>query len=88
MILRNAKTAFENMTTEYTRLLDHFYPAKDSCGFTERNLTYRFCKNFETGILERNVVSCFSWMEFPLTKQKTVHGKRVSAPHMDSVKRK
>jgi hypothetical protein len=85
MILRIAKTAFENMAIEYTQLLDRFYPAKDSSGFTERNLTYRFCKTFEAALVQSNVGACFSWMEFPLTKQKKENGKRVSAPHLDSV---
>ncbi len=85
MMLKMVNTTFDNVATEYTHLLQQIYPASDKSGFTERNLTYRFCKTFERVWLKGNGDPCFSWMEFPLDKYKKNNGKRSSAPHLDSV---
>jgi len=85
MILKIAKDSFEKWAYEYTDLLGYFYPAREHAGFTERNLTYHFCKNFEQAYQSKNSGKCFSWMEYPLEKYKSENSERWRHPHIDAV---
>lgn len=54
--------AFGKTIDNYRRIFNSYYPAHNSTGFTERNLTYNFVKSLESVLGERSI----SWLEAPL----------------------
>lgn len=61
----------QRMQIRYSRMLDTYYPAFDSTGFTERNLTFNFCH--EALCLNDKLIV---WQEAPLQDKSS---------HLDSV---
>ena len=62
------KTVMNRVKTRYEKILEDYYPSYDSIGFTERNLTFNFCSQFEqlwneTSLHEKNLVI---WQEAPI----------------------
>jgi hypothetical protein len=41
------KQAFDGIIDEYNNMFNYVYPSRGKKGFTERNLTCRFCKQLE-----------------------------------------
>ncbi len=59
---------FEQYGKNYERIFDVLYPAKNSTGFTEHNLTVNFCRAYETVYPES-----VSWFEFQFGKYNNLH---------------
>ena len=59
------------MQARYSRMLDTYYPAFGTTGFTERNLTFNFCH--EALCLNENLIV---WQEAPLSNKEE---------HLDSI---
>lgn len=75
------KTVMNRVKTRYEKILDGYYPSYESLGFTERNLTFNFCSQYEqlwneTSSHEHNLVI---WQEAPIRND----GKL--GEHIDSV---
>lgn len=65
------ETILKRMQARYSRMLDTYYPAFETTGFTERNLTFNFCH--EALCLNENMIV---WQEVPLSDK---------AQHLDSI---
>ncbi|PKG36975.1 hypothetical protein CXF74_21340 [Psychromonas sp. Urea-02u-13] len=63
------KDAFIEMQSRYLKILNNYYPAHESTGFTERNLTNNFVASMEK-IIGNN---CISWFEAPITDKESLH---------------
>lgn len=63
------KDVFTEMQSRYLKILDNYYPAHGSIGFTERNLTNNFVASMER-VYENN---CISWFEAPITDNEKLH---------------
>lgn len=61
----------KRIRSRYSRMLDTYYPAFDTTGFTERNLTFNFCH--EALCLNENLIV---WQEAPFANKKE---------HLDSI---
>lgn len=61
----------KRMQARYSRMLDTYYPAFGTTGFTERNLTFNFCH--EALCLNENLIV---WQEAPLSNKEE---------HLDSI---
>lgn len=56
----------EGVCDRYSRILDDYYPSFKSIGFTERNLTYNFCSQYEKLRKKKSLVV---WQEAPLNPE-------------------
>lgn len=65
------ETILKRMQTRYSRMLDTYYPAFETTGFTERNLTFNFCH--EALSLNDNLIV---WQEAPFCNK---------SEHLDSI---
>ena len=63
------KDAFTEMQSRYLKILNNYYPAHKSIGFTERNLTNNFVASME----KVNGNNCISWFEAPITDNESLH---------------
>lgn len=63
------KDTFVEMHCRYNKILSNYYPAHNSTGFTERNLT----NNFVAAMERVNGSDCISWFEAPLTDDDGLH---------------
>jgi len=62
-------SACTRMKERYDNIFLSYYPAHDSTGFTERNLTNNFVSSFESVILGDTI----SWYEAPIADSKKKH---------------
>lgn len=62
-------TAFDHTLHKYSQILNNYYPAHNSTGFTERNLT----NNFATGLEHALGQDAFAWYEAPLDPEARLH---------------
>ena len=76
------KNSFEKMTLEYKRILEGFYPARGSAGFTEQNQTFNFVTALKN-MLERE--DTVQWLEFPWIDPKQHIDAVVYSPHHKSI---
>lgn len=63
------RDAFVEMHHRYKKILNNYYPAHKSTGFTERNLT----NNFVAAMEVVNESNCISWFEAPITNDDGLH---------------
>lgn len=63
------KKAFNGTYLRYDHILNRYYPAHNSTGFTERNLTNNFVAAMEKEIGE----NCVSWFEAPINLNNKAH---------------
>lgn len=56
----------------YTHILENIYPAKNSTGFPERNLSVNFSKAYERIALEKGD-NAYSWFEFQFGAMNSFH---------------
>lgn len=56
----------------YEKILANLYPAKNSTGFPERNLSVNFVKAYEK-VVEANGQECVSWFEMQFGEQNNYH---------------
>lgn len=63
------QTAFHNTIIKYSFILNNYYPAHKSTGFTERNLTNNFVNALEQVLGNQ----AFAWYEAPLSAEKKLH---------------
>lgn len=63
---------FETYGDIYGDILAKIYPAKNSTGFTERNLTVNFSKAYEKVSKQKNQNS-FTWFEFQFGEENNLH---------------
>lgn len=63
------RRAMEEMHSRYTTILSQYYPAHNSIGFTERNLTNNFISALEKTLGKE----CISWFEAPICKDGSKH---------------
>ena len=68
MLNKHLDKVFELYKENYEKIFDVFYPAKNSTGFTERNLSVNFCKAYETVFPES-----ISWFEFQFGENNNLH---------------
>lgn len=70
------KTFFDKVCVEYKhnyeKIFEQIYPAKNSTGFTERNLSVNFSKAYETLIVQDNQ-NCITWYEFQFGNKNSKH---------------
>jgi len=57
------------MHSRYSTILSQYYPAHNSTGFTERNLTNNFVFALENSLGKE----CISWFEAPICKDSSKH---------------
>ncbi len=69
--MKMIETILNRMQARYSQMLDTYYPAFDTTGFTERNLTFNFCH--EALCLNENMIA---WQEVPLSDKEQ---------HLDSI---
>lgn len=62
-------TAFDHTLRKYSQILNNYYPAHNSTGFTERNLT----NNFVSGLEHALGQNAFAWYEAPLNPEQKLH---------------
>lgn len=62
-------SAMEEMHSRYISILSQYYPAHNSTGFTERNLTNNFVFALEKTLDKE----CISWFEAPISKDSSKH---------------
>ncbi|SHM25310.1 hypothetical protein SAMN05720467_1085 [Fibrobacter sp. UWB7] len=65
------KTVMNRVKTRYEKILEDYYPSYESLGFTERNLTFNFCSQYEQlwnekSSHEHNLVI---WQEVPICNE-------------------
>ncbi len=63
------ESAFDHTLQKYTQILNNYYPAHRSTGFTERNLT----NNFVSGLEHALGKEAFAWYEAPLSPEEKLH---------------
>lgn len=63
---------FDSYGFLYRKILDNIYPAKNSTGFPERNLSVNFSKAYESVALHNNQ-EAFTWFEFQFGKSNNLH---------------
>ena len=80
----NVLDAFDVMIDDYRSLLKIYYPAYKRTGFTERNLTFYFCKNLLSRLPARKQKP-FVWMETPIRETKKHLDALVFSPENKSV---
>lgn len=68
-MIETLKTAFKNTEEKYCKILNSYYPAHNSTGFTERNLTNNFANSLELALTG----SPFTWFEAPLSATDKKH---------------
>ena len=69
--MKMIETILKRMQARYSQMLDTYYPAFETTGFTERNLTFNFCH--EALCLNENMIA---WQEVPLSDKEQ---------HLDSI---
>ena len=70
------KTVMNRVKTRYEKILEDYYPSYESLGFTERNLTFNFCSQYEQlwnekSSHEHNLVI---WQEVPICNEGKLGG--------------
>lgn len=72
MVNSELKCVFENYQQHYSKIFDYMYPAKNSTGFTERNLSVNFIKGYESAraMYDEKIVS---WYEFQFGEKNNYH---------------
>lgn len=60
--------AFDRLHKRYCKILENYYPAHGSTGFTERNLTNNFVISIEDVLGENSIF----WFEAPIDKKKHI----------------
>ncbi|WP_017221373.1 hypothetical protein [Moritella dasanensis] len=68
-MINNIRNAFNRTYLRYVHILNKYYPAHKSTGFTERNLTNNFVAAMENEIGE----NCISWFEAPISLENKAH---------------
>ena len=68
MLNKHLDKVFELYKENYEKIFDVFYPAKNSTGFTEHNLSVNFCKAYETVFPES-----ISWFEYQFGEKNNKH---------------
>lgn len=63
---------FKEYSNIYTNIFKHLYPAKNSTGFPERNLSVNFSKAYEKVATTKNQ-NAISWFEFQFGKKNDLH---------------
>lgn len=63
---------FDSYESIYRKILDNIYPAKNSTGFPERNLSVNFSKAYESVALHNNQ-EAFTWFEFQFGEFNNLH---------------
>jgi len=63
------RAAFDKTIIKYNLILNNYYPAHKSTGFTERNLTNNFASALEQELGEQ----AFTWYEAPLSAEEKMH---------------
>lgn len=66
------KSTFLKYERIYSNILSNIYPAKNSTGFPERNLSVNFTKAYEK-ISEINEENAITWFEFQFGKSNQLH---------------
>ncbi len=70
------KTFFDKVCVElkhnYEKIFEQIYPAKNSSGFTERNLSVNFAKAYEKIVTQQNQ-NCITWYEFQFGDKNNQH---------------
>ncbi|PQZ85410.1 MULTISPECIES: hypothetical protein [Pseudomonas] len=61
--------AFDQTMCKYRQILNNYYPAHKSTGFTERNLTNNFVRALENELGK----DAFAWFEAPLSAEEKLH---------------
>lgn len=67
--MNTLEKAFEGLHTRYCKILENYYPAHGSTGFTERNLTNNFIISIENILGENSIF----WLEAPIDIEKKKH---------------
>ena len=68
MLNNHLDRVFEHYKTNYEKIFNVLYPAKNSTGFTERNLSVNFCKAYET-VYQNSI----TWYEFQFGEKNNLH---------------
>lgn len=63
---------FDEYRNLYEHILERIYPAKNSTGFPERNLSVNFSKAYER-IANANNEDAYSWFEFQFGERNNLH---------------
>ncbi len=63
---------FECYQQQYSRIFNHLYPAKNSTGFPERNLSVNFIKGYENARASARE-EIISWYEFQFGERNNFH---------------
>ena len=63
---------FDSYERIYRKILDNIYPAKNSTGFPERNLSVNFSKAYESVALHNNQ-EAFTWFELQFGESNNLH---------------
>ena len=68
------QTAFDKTINKYSLILNNYYPAHNSTGFTERNLTCNFVNSL-VEVLDDQAKDeqAFAWYEAPLSAEEKLH---------------
>ena len=66
------KSVFELYAEEYRNIFGMMYPAKNSTGFPERNLSVNFARAFEK-MAKSNKQRCGAWYEFQFGEKNNLH---------------
>ena len=70
------KTFFDKVCIKfkhnYEKIFEHIYPAKNSSGFTERNLSVNFAEAYEKTAMQLNQ-NCITWYEFQFGEKNNQH---------------
>ena len=69
IMINTIKSAFNGTYLRYDNILNKYYPAHKSTGFTERNLTTNFVASMEKAING----NCISWFEAPISLENKAH---------------
>ncbi|PSV11638.1 hypothetical protein C0W59_19075, partial [Photobacterium kishitanii] len=63
------RNGFKGTYLRYEHILNRYYPAHNSTGFTERNLT----NNFVAAMEKELGLDCISWFEAPICLENKAH---------------
>jgi hypothetical protein len=74
--MTNYDTVFSNYGDLYREILSCIYPAKNSTGFSERNLSVNFSKAFEKTACESGQ-KAISWFEFQFGERNNLHADAI-----------
>lgn len=70
--MEKIEAIFGEYQNQYEKILSHIYPAKNSTGFPERNLSVNFVRAYEK-VAEASGQECVSWFEMQFGENNTYH---------------